>query len=158
MNLTNVEYNPARSWPVRIIDQAKFSLARDIGNHPRDNIGGILETAGDFGLWFIEVLPKKVLSLAKKVITDPRIVTIGLTSLALLTNSYIFYPQTTYLYTQAAVKVIVSYIPAISAETLKFSAWAFMTAMISSAGFGRALGRWMNNDLREAYYQLQSAN
>ena len=156
MNLVNVEYNPERIWTQRIFDQAYFSLSRNIGDHPRNNVGGVLETAGDIGLWFAEVLPGKIIKAVKSFVTDPRVVTIWLTASALWLNSYLFYPDKTYLYTQAAVRVLISYIPAISAETLKFSAWAFITAMISSAGFGRALGRWLNTDLREAYYKLKS--
>ena len=148
------------NWTItRIWNQARFSFQRTIlqegeGCRQPSGFSSWLEASGNAGLWCVEVLPFKIGKLVKEFCKDPRVITIALTAFALLANSYAFYPAAIREIGKEIVDAALALLPLISVEKLKFAAWASSCALIASAGFGRALGRWSNEDLKTAYYNL----
>lgn len=139
-----IAYRARADWFTRVWDQTAFTLTKNIGPHPREGVPGALETVGDYGLWIVEELPRKVW----RIMNDPRVVTAAATAFAMLAVSFAFYPTATYL----ALKAVAALLPVISFETVRFTAWALSMVVIASAGFGRGLGRWCNTELRNHYY------
>lgn len=142
-NLLDGHYYQANAFlGRRFAGHVVLGLKKNIGDrelYPRN----FLEKIGDAGLWVVEDLPGKLWRGLK----DPRVVTLGLTALALLGTSIAFYPVTTL----ALVKTAVALIPLPPLWAVKFSAYIFTVGLIIS-GAARAQGRFFNTALMEAFY------
>ncbi len=142
-NLLNGHYYQANAFlGRRFAEHVVLGLKKNIGDrelYPKN----LLEKIGDAGLWVVEDLPGKLWRGLK----DPRVVTLGLTALALLGASFAFYPITTL----ALVKTAVALIPLPPLWAVKFSAYIFTVGLIIS-GAARAQGRFFNTALMEAFY------
>jgi hypothetical protein len=135
----NVFYTGDADIFVRFASHFELGISKDVGNHEKN----LLERMGDFGLSIVEKLPVKVWDVLK----DPRIVTIALTSFAMLAASFLFYPSLTY----QNIKAIVELLPPIPFWAIRFSAYIFTIGTILAAGL-RAGGRFSNTTLMNAFY------
>ena len=144
MNInTVVPYDPTQNIVTRFKYHVNLGLFREIGSRkacPKN----WLEKIGDYGLWFVEDLPRKI----SLFIRDPRVATIAITALALLAASFVFYPITTIFYIKAAFHLL----PEIPFWAVKFSAYVFVVETILASSC-RAQGRFWNKALMEEFYQ-----
>jgi hypothetical protein len=114
----------------------------------RENIGNrtnypknLLERAGDFGLWIVEDLPRKIWPF----VTNPKVVSTALTAFGLLVNSFVFYPTKTF----RTVKFVVSFIK-IPFWAIRFTAY-IVTCELMIATYLRAQGRFTNTELMNEF-------
>lgn len=120
---------------------AVFGLSKDIPRFDEDK--NYLEKAGDVGLWCLENLPSKLVSVMK----NPSWLTVVITNLALIATSFAFYPKET----KEFMKAVWVKLPVPSQETIKFAAYLVIVANIISFSM-RALGRFQNSDLMNKWY------
>lgn len=132
--LPAAQYNNL-SLPVKFFHNLKWGLCSELEVEYKKNKAEVL---GDKGLWFIRDVPRYV----KNFITDPRVVTVALTALALVADSFLFYPTTT-LYT---LKAAYAFLPHIPLWAVKFACYIVTVETIISA-FLRAQGRFFNEQL-----------
>ena len=135
----NVAYSADRNIVFRIRDHVYLGLSKNIQPHEKN----IIEKIGDAGLWPLENLPR----ITWNAVSDPRVITIAVTSLAMLTDSFGFYPEETTLYVKAAWALL----PTIPYWAAKFGAYVLSIEVISSYG-ARAEGRFMNKGLMQQFY------
>lgn len=134
----NITFRKENNFIDTWVNHLKFTLKKDIGDHKMN----WAEKLANIGLWGVEKLPTKIWNIAK----NPKVIVVALTALALLANSFAFYP----LMTLQVIKATIALIPQIPLWALKFSAY------IASCGFiiftaVRALGRLCNKDLMEKF-------
>lgn len=137
-------YNPNAYLPTRVWNYFRFGTQRDIGEHNAN----LLERTGNAGLWPWENLPGKIMNACR----DPRVVTVALTSITLLADSFGFYPANTSFYVKAAWALL----PTIPFWAAKFATYLGSVEFISSLGFGRALGRFTNPQLMNQYHAVHA--
>lgn len=121
---------------------SRLGCIRDLGDRsgcPK----GYIEKAGDAGLWFVEVLPKKIWAGMK----EPRVVTVALTIIGLIGNSFVFYPQIT----RDTLKRVIAAIPFIDRERIRFAAWFVISFEMISLGC-RAFGRFNDPAFKTQFY------
>ncbi len=135
----SVTYSAENNIAVRFYNHACLGLQKNIQDHSRN----FMEKIGDAGLWPLENIP----TMALDAVRDPRVVTIGLTSLAMLGDSFAFYPDETTCWLKAAWALV----PIIPFWAMKFSAYISTVEIISSYGL-RAEGRFANNKLMDQFY------
>jgi hypothetical protein len=103
----------------------------------------LCERIGDVMVWHIVELPKKIWNF----ISDPRVVTIALTALTMLTITAICYPVGTWLVVKS---IVVAVLPYLTPVVIKLAICLFANYTI--LGFGtRAFGRMWNQNLITAY-------
>jgi len=108
-----------------------------------------LEKVGDGMLWHVTHLPKKI----SKACHDPRVLTVALTAMGMLTVQFAFYPSASWAATLTCKRFITNYV---SWKTIKDSTWfaTYLASMFAVTGTGtRALGRFVNKDLMDHFYQ-----
>lgn len=123
---------------VRIANHFILGVKEDIGLHDKH----VLEKVGDVGLWMVEKFPRKVWHVMK----DPRVVTLALTSFALLGTSFVFYPTASY----HAVKSAIALLPKVPLWTVRLSAYIVTCALIVATTC-RAEGRFRNSKLMDEF-------
>jgi hypothetical protein len=104
----------------------------------------ILEKIGSFLSWHVTKLPSK----AYHALRDPKVITVALTSIAMLSVQFAFYPRISILAAKSLATFIAKQIPA---WTVKASAYTIIQAAILGLGT-RALGRFSNNELMQKWY------
>lgn len=92
--MSSVAYSSERNIAVRFFNHACLGLQKNIQVHTQNP----MERIGNAGLWPLENIPR----IALNGIKDPRVVTVALTSLAMLADSYGFYPEETTVWVKAA--------------------------------------------------------
>lgn len=137
--MAQVAYAPEANIAARFINHAQFGLKSDIRPHDRN----VLEKIGDAGLWPIENLPRMTWNAA----TDPRVMTVGITALAMLADSYAFYPDQTTAYANLAMGLVKQ----IPLWAVRFGAYVATMEVIASYG-ARAEGRFTNKGLMKNFY------
>lgn len=123
----------------RFYNHAVLGLKPTIQAHDKNWI----EKIGDYGLTPVEKLPRKILNCVR----DPRVITIALTSFALLADSYLFYDKQTV----SCLKEAVALLPSIPLWTVKFAGYLTTVDIIASYGL-RAGGRFSNPALMGQFY------
>lgn len=138
------EFSNNNYYPTRVFHRAQFALKSELGSVPRtgDYAPNWLEKMGDLGLY----IPSRVPRVTLNAIRDPRIVTLFMTVISLVTNSYLFYPTKSLQIMKDGLEVI----QLIQPETLKFAAYLFSCNIILSLGC-RAGGRFSNVALYNAF-------
>ena len=137
--MSSITYSSDNNIAVRCYNHARLGLQKDIQKHDPN----LMEKFGNIGLWPLENLPRMTLN----AITDPRVVTIALTSLAMLADSYGFYPEETTAGVQAAWALL----PTVPFWTVKFATYIATIETIGSYGM-RAEGRFINKELMGKFY------
>jgi hypothetical protein len=137
-----VPYSSDSNLFVRFYSHFELGVRPHVHGHSQSS-KNVLEKAGDAGLWFVEELPYKVMKIAK----DPRVVTIALTALALIVDSFLFYPSTT----ATTLRAVVDLLPRIPAWAVRFSAYILSVETIIAYA-ARAEGRFMNEHLMKRFY------
>jgi hypothetical protein len=122
----------------RFISHAELGLAKTIQAHEIS----APELIGDMILWTIEDLPKKIWDY----LTEARVVTVALTALSLLANSFLFYPIRTW----SSVKAFCHLFP-IPFWAARFTSYFYTCMLILGYGL-RAYGRFSNPDLMNQFY------
>jgi hypothetical protein len=135
----NVAYSANSNIVFRIRDHVYLGLSKNIQSHDKN----FIEKIGDAGLWPFENLPM----ITWNAVSDPRVITIAVTSLAMLTDSFGFYPDETSLYVKAAWALL----PTIPFWAKKFGTYVLSIEAIASFGV-RAEGRFMNKGLMRQFY------
>lgn len=141
-----VTYHSESSIFFRFYDHARLAFAdkKDIPVHEESN----LEVYGDAGLWFVRDLPRAI----KKAFTDPKVITVALTIFALIADSLLFYPATTWL----ALKTVISLID-LSKYLWAIKLGAYLASVESIIALAaRALGRFGNEDLMHIFYHPEA--
>lgn len=128
----------------RFVNHFLLGVKENIGPHNKN----LLEKVGDLGLWMIEKFPGKVWEKMK----DPKVVTLALTSFALLAASFGFYPTATFL----AIKGALAVLPTVPLWAVRFSAYIFTVGVIISTAL-RAEGRFSNAALMNEFYKSPEA-
>jgi hypothetical protein len=106
------------------------------------NIG---EKLGDAMIWHVKSMPKHVCRCA----SDPRVITVAFTALAMLSVQFAFYPVATTLAVRAVATAALKLLPA---ETVKFA--GYVLTELGVVGYGvRALGRFTNALLLADFYK-----
>lgn len=139
--MNNVNYTAEATMGWRFYEHAKLGLQGEIQPHEKN----WKEKAGDLGLWTLEKFPGKVWTLMK----NPRWITLVLTTISLLSVSYLFYPRIT----AETLKRVVAAIPLPTWETVKFGTYLFTVGNIIAAAL-RAEGRFSNKELMDRWYGI----
>jgi hypothetical protein len=105
---------------------------------------GRLEKIGDGLAWHVTKLPQHI----RSALNNPKVITVALTALALLTVQFAFYPTATYLAAQAVFTFAAQYI---TASGVKIAIYAAIQTAITGIGV-RALGRFSNDELMDKWY------
>ncbi|MCB1081542.1 MAG: hypothetical protein KDK63_00200 [Chlamydiia bacterium] len=134
-----LKYNPDSYLVVRKYQQLQFYYGKSIGNHEKNRT----EKCGDFLLFPIEELPGHI----KDAIQNPQVVIIALFVLAEVANAYLFYSVQTKYY----LKKMILALPLPTSEQVRFGAWILASETIFAYSV-RAQGRYMNEDLKNAFY------
>jgi hypothetical protein len=129
----------------RFISHAHLGLSKNISEH-RINL---CERLGNTILWTAESLPRMVWNTLKL----PQVATVALTSLALLTNSFFFYPIISWL----KVKSFIHVLPLPPFWAVRLTSYIFTSALIVGYGL-RAFGRFTNTELMQKFYYSESAS
>lgn len=137
--MSSVPYSTEHSIAVRFYNHACLGLQKNI-QAPNRNL---MERIGDAGLWPLENIPRMALDVFK----EPRVVTVALTSLAMLADSYGFYPVETTVWVKAAWALL----PSVPFWAVKFSSYICTVEIISSYGL-RAEGRFTDKKLMDQFY------
>lgn len=155
VELHGVHYNSADSVGKRFVDQVPFALKKDIGTYPTNNVGGVLEKLGNAVLWVnVDGLPGKTFHAIKNFITDPRVVTIALTTLGMAAVSFATYPLwTAALVAKVVPAIVLPVIRQITFDRVRVAVWAYGVSTVAAYGFGRALGRFCNKPLTDHLYK-----
>jgi len=140
--MNNVSYTANSTIVWRFYEHAKLGLQAEIQPHERN----WKEKIGDLGLWTLENFPGKVWSMMK----NPRWITFALTTISLMSVSYLFYPRVTV----ETLRKLGALIPLPSMENVKFAAYLFTVGNIISAAL-RAEGRFSNQQLMDQWYGAQ---
>ena len=136
------------SLPVRFWNHAVFGLRDEVAEELKheENTKNWCEKFGDRSVYITKnAIPNAISGCLK----DPRVVTVALTALALITISLAFYPITTALYLQAAWAAM----PLPSFGAVKFAVYLWSCAAVVSLA-ARAQGRFCNAELMERFYKL----
>jgi hypothetical protein len=144
MSVSNiVDYREDAFIVTRFCYHVKLGLWDNIGDRttcPKN----ALEKVGDCGIWFVKELPKKIWVMMK----DPRVVTVALTALALVTTSLFFYPGLTCSLVVHVFKLIPN-----PCTYLWFASYIYVVGAIVS-GACRAEGRFWNTKLMNEFYHI----
>ena len=132
---TGLPYSSEDYLPKRFLNLVRIGTYPDNGYNYEKNTG---ESIADVMLFHIEKLPQKIGSL----ITDPRIVTLAISALAILAVSLAFYPGLTVLY----IKTAIAAIPFPPAWAIKFAAYLLSVETILGYTL-RAESRFYNKSL-----------
>lgn len=147
MNLMlNVQYNSNYSLPSRFISHFILGVKTNIRTQEDEHAipKNLCERTGDLYLWTVEHLPRHIWNGLK----EPRVVTIVLTTFALIATSFAFYPVTTAL----MMKIAIATIPCPPLWAVKFALYLHTCSLIVSTAL-RAEGRFTNRQLMESFYQ-----
>jgi hypothetical protein len=139
-NMNKVFYNPEQDLFSRFMDHAALGLSKEIQDHEEN----IAEKVGNAILWTAQELPDVVW----KKIQEPRVVAVALTNLALLTNSFLFYPAKTL----ATLKNVITWLPLPPLWTLRAGTYLYTCSLILGYGL-RSFGRFSNQELMAQFYQ-----
>ncbi len=126
----------------RFLNHAQLGLSPVCLPHRKNYIEGL----GDLLLWPMEKLPELICEKMK----EPRVITVALTALSWIANTFLFYPFDTWL----KAKEFIHWLPLPTLPELRFPGYVATCVMI--VGFGlRAFGRFSNaNLMREFYRQI----
>lgn len=123
-----------RDFLSTVISYADLGLSPTIQAHTKNRV----EKTGDAILWTVEYLP----GIVYDKLTEPKVVTVGLTTLALYSNSLAFYFSKTCGLTTQFIK----WLPLPPLWTVRFGGYLFTSALIIGAAL-RAYGRFGNEEL-----------
>ncbi|MBA3721062.1 MAG: hypothetical protein H0W88_01505 [Parachlamydiaceae bacterium] len=143
----NINYSANANIFSRISNHFVLGVKSEIGGHTNQN-KNFIEKTGDFGLWIVEKFPGKVWTVMK----DPKVVTLVVTALALVGDSFLFYPSMT----MSTVKAALVLLPQIPLWAVRFSSYIFSLQLIISTAL-RAEGRFMNKELMNRFYNQPAA-
>jgi hypothetical protein len=148
--MLNHQYHADNHLFSRFLNHAHFGITRDLGDERAQP--NAIEKAGNGILKITGMLPKSIKAIGK-AFKDPRVVTVALTVIALLTTSFAFYPTTTYLASKAICTFAATLIKQIPFWAVRMSAYLMTCTAI--VGFGlRAEGRFTNAPLMKQFYGL----
>lgn len=139
MSAVSIPYHENDGLWSHFVDHVHLGLSKNIQPH-RANV---TEKIGDAILWTVEDFP----GIAWKAIKEARVVTVALTALALLANSFLFYP----FKTLANLKAFYQWLPLPPLWAVRFSTYIFTCALILGYGL-RAFGRFSNHELMNEFY------
>ena len=134
-----VDYNPQDKLWGHFVSHAHLGLSRNIQLHQEN----IPELIGDIILFTVEELP----NILWRAISEARVVTVALTALSLLANSFLFYPLKSFL----KLKAFVHWLPLPPVWALRLASYLFTCALILGYGL-RAFGRFSNHELMNDFY------
>lgn len=137
--MTVITYKAEGDLWGRFIDHAALGLHKEIQAHQTN----LPERIGNSILWTVEELPE----IVWKKIKEPRIITVFVTTLALLTNSFLFYPIKTW----KTLKVVNQWLPLPPFWALRAGTYLYTSALIVGYGM-RAFGRFSNPELMNQFY------
>jgi hypothetical protein len=134
-----IPYHPEKGLWGRFISHAELGLSKHIQPHRVT----VPELIGDMILWTVEDLPH----LVWEKLSEARVVTVALTALSLLANSFLFYPMRTWI----NLKAFYHWLPLPPFWAVRFASYIATCAVI--AGYGlRAYGRFSNHELMNSFY------
>lgn len=136
---TMITCNANSSLPVRFWDHARLGLWPTIQEHKKN----VCERIGDIGLWPAENVPRFI----RDSLCDPKVITVAMTVLASLANSYAFYPEQTHEHVVAVIKLVEN----IPFWAVKFGTYICLSTSILACG-ARAFGRFTNPELMNQFY------
>ncbi|MEC7839182.1 MAG: hypothetical protein VX777_03985 [Chlamydiota bacterium] len=113
-----------------VYDSYNIIFSSKVGTPERHKT--LIEKTGDMMLWPWLNIPGKVI----KIGTDARIITVAATTLALLGNTYLFYPRETL----DSINYIILLLPTIPFAYIKFAGWLATCELITGLG-ARTFGR-----------------
>jgi hypothetical protein len=140
-----VPYYPEDNLWGHFVSHAHLGLSKHIQPHRMT----IPERIGNIILWTVEDMP----GLLWDKIKDARVVTVAMTALALLANSFLFYPTKTWL----NLKAFIRWIPKPPLWAIRFASYIFTCALIIGYGL-RAYGRFSNHELMNEFYHPRAAD
>jgi hypothetical protein len=130
---------------VGFINHARLAFNRNVEEDRSKIPENFGEKLGNAMTWHVRGLPKKVWKMAN----DPKVITVALTALAMLSVQMAFYPAATALAAKTAVAYVAAHVPF---ETAKFGAYCL--SMLFVVGMGtRTLGRFTNVKLMTSFYK-----
>lgn len=151
---TNVAYHSTSNIFVRFRDHATLGLADDLGTNVPQNL---IEKVGNCLVSASWVPYNGIKSLVRKL-EDPRVVTIGLTAIALLANSYLFYPTATHVVVTTGFTAAMTLVQNLDVLG-KIRPVAYALTCIGIAGYGtRAEGRFTNSELMQNFYGVKGVS
>lgn len=136
---SSILYDPNASILGRFVSHAAFGMSQNTLPHQAN----LIEKTGDALLWSIEELPRHVWNM----IADPKVATVGLTTLGLLSNSFFFYPIATW----NVMKTTLQRLPLPSLSACRFGSYIYTSSLILGYGL-RAFGRFSNAELMHQFY------
>lgn len=122
---------------------AKLGLQKEIQAHDEN----LIEKAGNAILWTVEDLPFRIY---EKII-EPRVITVALTTIALYSNSLVFY----FSKTRALTRQFFQWLPLPPLWAVRFGAYSFTSLLIIGAAL-RAYGRFSNEALMNEFVRQSS--
>jgi hypothetical protein len=137
---------------VGFLNHAALAFVRNAGTESqeqrqeRENIEkNECERIGDVLAWHVTQLPRHI----NRAFSDPRVLTIALTALAMIAVTFTFYPVTTFLAVKSISVFIVTKTP-----WLYVKLGTYVLSMLAVLGTGtRALGRFTNKELMHSFYK-----
>lgn len=138
---TSIAYHPQYNLIGRFVDHAKLGLGKEIQDHSVN----LPERLGNAILWTAEDLPGILLDAIK----IPRVATVALTALGLLSNSFLFYPAKTWVH----LKAFVHSLPLPSFGAVWFASYIYTSTLIVGYGL-RTFGRFSNAELMKSFYKV----
>ncbi len=122
---------------------AQLGLMAKVGQYEENWV----EWTGNKMLWTVEHLPRHIWN----ALTEPRIVTVAFASIALVADSFLFYPTQTWQHLKTAIR----WLPLPSLSTLRLGCYLFTVFLIIGAAL-RALGRFSNTELMTSFNNVQN--
>lgn len=129
-----------RALAVRFANHFRMLTQDDPGAHDEN----ALEKIGDLLAYPSVHLP----GLIRRACKDPRVLTVALGALAMLADSYLFYPKETH----ECIKQAITYLNFITLERARFAGWVGSLYQIAAVTT-RALGRAFNSEYMDQFYQ-----
>lgn len=144
MSVNPIRVNAQDPLMVRFWNHAQLGLSKNIQEHKRNWV----EKTGDAILWTVEDFP----GIAWGKMKEPRVVTVALTQMALIANSFLFYPSQSWEVT----KNVIHWLPLPSLATIRFGVYVSTCSLIIGASL-RAYGRFSNQELMANFYAKAQA-
>lgn len=140
----SIQYRAEANLLARFVNHAQLGLTKNIQPH-RETLP---EMIGNTILWTVEDLPR----IISEKLKDARIVTVAMTALSLLANSFLFYPVRTFVKMRAFYR----WIPLPPFWAVRFTSYLSTCALIMGYGL-RAYGRFSNHELMNQFYHNKKA-
>lgn len=140
-------YKAGASLKQRFRYHAVFGIRKEIGDRT-DCPKNTVEKIGDIGFWIVE----NIVRIVSELVHDPKFVTIVVTVLALIVDSFLFYPERTI----TVVDSLFSLIPFPPFWAIRFICYITTVELILAGAF-RAQGRFLNTSLMKKFYKNESS-